>query len=716
MATQFTPTVWTYAPITKMQEDDDGSVRVYGRPTQEVLDVDHQIADKEWAKRALPDWFKTGANVREMHSAKAVGKGEKLEFDESDDPWLTARIIEPTAVKLVKEGVLQGFSIGIKDPIVKHDPKAKNGRITDGKIVEVSVVDRPAVPTAKVELMKMVGLGEYRDMQTGFTLKLSKVNGTDAPDLNPSDFDVAGNPVMQPGQPVDPIPEIITQDAHSVTYKDADGKIYRAPMDIDSNGNIVIGAAEEVPGTIPTDGATGVGKGGNPTETKAAWSAAFVDSLPDDSFAYISPGGKKEDGKTIPRSLRHLPYRDADGKPDPDHVRNALARLDQTDISDAAKEEARRKLETAAKEVGIDMQEDNKKSEMPDEQKAEEEAAMKATEGDKVLCQECKKNVRVDKAIEAHKMAGGTRVTAKGSCGHIVMKFVKSASLAADADVQKDDPSSDTSADENPEKKTQDDPLDQKFAAFKSEIADLLKSLVPSLAKDANPEDTAKEEETRKKRIADLRDLHGQLGSKIEEYAAEDLADAIGKGADPNGGPARVGGTDPKEIIKELKAIARRMADMVSDGEEQMGHTDAPGGDGHLGGDPVAPSSKPKGDGNIDFTAGDIKAAIATAIKDANANLVKMNTLDKAVVPDIAKAVGDAVRGVMEPIAQRLEKVEHMAQPSQVVFAADRSFALNAPDEQKKSAQSTIREQLNSLPPAERDQVLARAIQAGRGW
>ena len=51
--------------------------------------------------------------------------------------------------------------------------------------------------------------------------------------------------------------------------------------------------------------------------------------LPDSCFAYIEPGGKKVDGKTEPRSKRHLPYKHADGTPDLAHVRNALARLDQ---------------------------------------------------------------------------------------------------------------------------------------------------------------------------------------------------------------------------------------------------------------------------------------------------------------------------------------------------------------------------------------------------
>ena len=92
-------------------------------------------------------------------------------------------------------------------------------------------------------------------------------------------------------------------------------------------------------------------------ERKAYWkkkteaakmSSKQKNDLPDSDFAYIQPGGKKDDsGKTVPRSLRHLPI------PDAAHVRNALARLDQTDISPEAKKAALRKIKTAAKKFGI---------------------------------------------------------------------------------------------------------------------------------------------------------------------------------------------------------------------------------------------------------------------------------------------------------------------------------------------------------------------------
>lgn len=71
---------------------------------------------------------------------------------------------------------------------------------------------------------------------------------------------------------------------------------------------------------------------------KAVWSTAFVNDLPDSSFLHVAPGGKKdESGRTIPRSLRMFPYRDADGKVDLPHLRNALARIPQSKLSDTLK-------------------------------------------------------------------------------------------------------------------------------------------------------------------------------------------------------------------------------------------------------------------------------------------------------------------------------------------------------------------------------------------
>lgn len=91
----------------------------------------------------------------------------------------------------------------------------------------------------------------------------------------------------------------------------------------------------------------------------AEWDVEYINDLPDKSFAYVEGGGEKdEQGKTVPRTLRHMPYRNADGSVNLSHLRNALARLDQTSLSPEAKAQARKILEKAAEEAGVGEDED----------------------------------------------------------------------------------------------------------------------------------------------------------------------------------------------------------------------------------------------------------------------------------------------------------------------------------------------------------------------
>ncbi len=73
----------------------------------------------------------------------------------------------------------------------------------------------------------------------------------------------------------------------------------------------------------------------------AVWDTAYQNDLPDACFLWIQSGGSKDaEGKTTPRSLRHFPYKDASGKVDMAHVRNAIARIPQSNapgLTDAMK-------------------------------------------------------------------------------------------------------------------------------------------------------------------------------------------------------------------------------------------------------------------------------------------------------------------------------------------------------------------------------------------
>jgi hypothetical protein len=144
-----------FARIIKQEKQKDGTLLVTGIATDDTLDVDQQICDPEWLARAMPEWFKFG-NIREQHSNIAAGVATKYEQDGAQH-IVTARVVDPSSVMKIEAGVLKGFSIGIRDPRVSKDKAAPGGRIVDGEIVEVSLVDRPANPSCLLELAKSVG-------------------------------------------------------------------------------------------------------------------------------------------------------------------------------------------------------------------------------------------------------------------------------------------------------------------------------------------------------------------------------------------------------------------------------------------------------------------------------------------------------------------------------------------------------------------------------
>jgi len=147
----------TYVGLGEMtyKEAPDGSLYVYGVATDPTLDLDKQRCDPEWLKSAMPAWFSTGANVREQHSAIAAGVG--IEMSQEGDKWmLKSEVVDPVTATKVRKGVLKGYSIGIKNARVMKSDDAPNGTIVSGDIVEISLVDRPANPSARIEVAKSV--------------------------------------------------------------------------------------------------------------------------------------------------------------------------------------------------------------------------------------------------------------------------------------------------------------------------------------------------------------------------------------------------------------------------------------------------------------------------------------------------------------------------------------------------------------------------------
>ena len=80
-----------------------------------------------------------------------------IELNADGDKWmLKSEVVDPVTQAKVRKGVLKGYSIGIKQAQVMKSDEAPNGVIVGGNIVEVSLVDRPANPSARIEIAKSV--------------------------------------------------------------------------------------------------------------------------------------------------------------------------------------------------------------------------------------------------------------------------------------------------------------------------------------------------------------------------------------------------------------------------------------------------------------------------------------------------------------------------------------------------------------------------------
>ena len=180
---------------------------VKGLMTDESLDLDGQRVDADWAKGAAQKWFSRWGNIREQHSANAIGKSVAMDVLDSQKAIdMTGKVVDPLAILKVDEEILSGWSVGIKGARVIKDATAPNGRIVGGEIVEVSLVDHPANENCKVALVKSAKTGKLVDAEQTV---VEKIAGTDQGKLAI---------VETPKAAGDADPDVDTDHAHEHTH------------------------------------------------------------------------------------------------------------------------------------------------------------------------------------------------------------------------------------------------------------------------------------------------------------------------------------------------------------------------------------------------------------------------------------------------------------------------------------------------------------------
>lgn len=135
-----------FLPIEKV---DAQSGMVWGYASTPSKDLQGEIVPLDAIKAALPDYMKW-ANIRTMHTNNAVGVTKEAHVD-AKGLYIGAKIVDPAAWKLCKEGVYKGFSIG-------GSKLEKVGDVVKAlSLREISLVDRPANSDCRIDIVKIAG-------------------------------------------------------------------------------------------------------------------------------------------------------------------------------------------------------------------------------------------------------------------------------------------------------------------------------------------------------------------------------------------------------------------------------------------------------------------------------------------------------------------------------------------------------------------------------
>ena len=171
-----------FVPLTKMEEQPDGTLFVYGLVTEEKPDLDNEVCDyattKPLYEKRTQERLELTSKIegmtpslmamRAQHDPKqAIGAGRTFVADDAAKTIkMGFHIVDAEAVKKWKTGVFIGFSQAGDYVSRWEDPVFKGSIRYTADPMEVSSVDSPCLPSALAESMK------------GRTVTLTKSAGT----------------------------------------------------------------------------------------------------------------------------------------------------------------------------------------------------------------------------------------------------------------------------------------------------------------------------------------------------------------------------------------------------------------------------------------------------------------------------------------------------------------------------------------------------------
>jgi hypothetical protein len=172
-----------FIPLSKVEEQADGSLFVYGLVTAEKPDQEKEVCDYDSTKplyqklnekylkatSAVEGMEKSIAPLREMHQLKAVGCGKSIEFNDAEkEIHMGFKVVDRDACTKVRAGVLVGFSQG-GDYVKTWQKNGFTWYTADPG--EVSLVDSPCLEEA---MISSISQKTFSYVKTDGSLELRK--------------------------------------------------------------------------------------------------------------------------------------------------------------------------------------------------------------------------------------------------------------------------------------------------------------------------------------------------------------------------------------------------------------------------------------------------------------------------------------------------------------------------------------------------------------
>lgn len=154
-----------FVPINKIDEEQR---LVYGQVAAEVMDNSGEMFDYAGSKPYFEKWSenafatsggKSKGNLRVMHTSKVAGIVTDIAFnDESNTIDACTKVVDDAEWAMVLAGGYTGFSMGGR--YVSRATKSDGVKTYIADPVEISLVDKPCIPTATFSVVKADGLTE----------------------------------------------------------------------------------------------------------------------------------------------------------------------------------------------------------------------------------------------------------------------------------------------------------------------------------------------------------------------------------------------------------------------------------------------------------------------------------------------------------------------------------------------------------------------------